>query len=664
MGMKNAIRYLALLSFGLSSAVQAVDSLSSDSAMDITGDELLFMDIPTVVTASRRAEPVSRAPMQVTVITADDIRMSGATSIPDVLRLVPGIEVVTLGVRNQSVKIRESSVDPYSSKLLVMIDNRTVFWDAYGTVRWEMLPVSLNEIERIELVRGPGSSLYGSNAVNGVVHIITKRPDEIGGTAVSVTTGEQGTIRGSAMFGHAGERLSGKVSAEVDLVDEWGGGDIAAGRIDRLNGLIGYRRDDDLSLHLSSGLSHSDGTRFYADRQLGHIALTGQEIYGQLDMAIHDAAIATFVKSDDFDLDVLALGETIRYRTLLWNIDAQRPFEIAEWFTLLAGANYRVTRLYSNRYVPEDHTHHNLGLFIDNEILLGDIAQLRLGGRYDWHPITGSLFSPRGAAVLTPDRDHVLRLSAGTAYRNPTFLESYLDLEVDGFIVEGQELVFDTAGTTYPFALPATFELHGNRDLEPTVQRSAELSYSGRFLHKVDADLTAYIQYLTGLYTIETTPQSWDTVTSRIRVTQDRKMGDDAFGFGGETALRTRMTDWLELSGGYSYQRHWHIEDDTLWTLQRASPAHKVNLGARLTWRGLWLGLDCLWRDHTRWEWSDESVALPAYWLVNAGAGYHRDAMSVSAAVFDLFDRQHHEFPPAYADRLHQRVTVTVSCVF
>ncbi len=664
MSLKNAIRYLALLFIGLSSTVQAGDSLSSDTSTDITGDELLFMDIPTVVTASRRAEPVSRAPMQVTVITADDIRMSGATTIPDVLRLVPGIEVVTLGVRNQSVKIRESSVDPYSSKLLVMIDNRTVFWDAYGTVRWEMLPVSLNEIERIELVRGPGSSLYGSNAVNGVVHIITKRPDEIDGTAVSVTTGEQGTIRGSAKFGAAGERLSGKISAEVDLVDQWGGGDVPAGRIDRLNGLIEYRWGDGLSLNLSGGLSHCDDTRFYAGRELRNIGTSGEEAYGQLDLLLHDAAITTFVKSDDFDLNLLALEHTIRYRTLLWNIDAQRPFELAEWFTLLVGANYRVTRFYDNRYVAEGHTHHIVGLFLDNELLRGDIVQLRLGGRYDWHPITGSRFSPRGALVLTPADNQVVRLSAGTAYRNPTYLDSYLELEFDAFIDAQERIVFDTSDAPSAFALPVTLELCGNDNLGPTTQRSAEARYSGRFLKRLDADIAAYTKYVTGLYTDSVHVQSWDTTTNRMRVRQDKVMGDDAFGFGGEAAVRARLTEWLELRGGYSYQRHWHIEHDTLWTLQRASPAHKVNLGARIEHRGLWFSVDCLWRDDTRWEWSNETARVPGYWLVNASAGYRREVMSVSAGVFDLFDRQHYEFPPRYADRLHQRLTVTVSCLF
>src|SRR3989339_475692 len=112
-------------------------------------EDLMFMDI-SVVTASKKAQSLADAPATVAVITSDDIQRSGALTIPDLLRNVPGVEVMAFNTRNQQVSIRGFN-EFMSNKMLVMIDGRSVYWEAYGFVFWDALHIVLDEIDRIEI---------------------------------------------------------------------------------------------------------------------------------------------------------------------------------------------------------------------------------------------------------------------------------------------------------------------------------------------------------------------------------------------------------------------------------------------------------------------------------------------------------------------------------
>lgn len=128
-----------------------------------------------VVTAAKKAQKISQAPAAMYVITDEDIRQSGATSIPDALRMVPGIDVMEITATDFVINARGFNKE-MSDKMLVLIDGRSVYWDFYGLVVWDSFPINLEEIKRIEIVRGPGSALYGANAFSGVINILTFLP--------------------------------------------------------------------------------------------------------------------------------------------------------------------------------------------------------------------------------------------------------------------------------------------------------------------------------------------------------------------------------------------------------------------------------------------------------------------------------------------------------
>ncbi len=161
-----------------------------ETALPVLEDKSVDVYEQVVVSAARGASSRLDAPSATTIITDEDIRLSGARSLPDLLRRVPGMETLTLTVADTSLAVRGFN-QRLSNKLLVLLNGRSVYLDFLGMTWWSMLPIQMEDIERVEVIRGPGSTLYGANAFGGVVNIITKPPGEKRST-FSATVGTGG----------------------------------------------------------------------------------------------------------------------------------------------------------------------------------------------------------------------------------------------------------------------------------------------------------------------------------------------------------------------------------------------------------------------------------------------------------------------------------------
>ena len=150
----------------------AMNVLAADSASNFELSPEQLLDA-TVTSASKAPEKLKDAPAAIFVLTGEDIMRSGATSIPEALRLVPGVQVAQLNANSWAVGVRgfNSGLD---DKLLVLVDGRSVYDPLFSGVHWDAQDMVLEDIDRIEVIRGPGASLWGANAVNGVINIITK----------------------------------------------------------------------------------------------------------------------------------------------------------------------------------------------------------------------------------------------------------------------------------------------------------------------------------------------------------------------------------------------------------------------------------------------------------------------------------------------------------
>jgi iron complex outermembrane recepter protein len=186
------------LSIGAVLLAAAVLPAHAQNAADVNALSLEQLANVEVTSVSRRPEPLSQAPAAIYVITAEDIRRSGAGSLPEVLRLAPNLEVARVNGYSYTVTARGFNSTGASNKLLVLIDGRSVYSPLASTVFWENVDIPLDDIERIEVVSGPGGTLYGANAVNGVINIITKNAADTQGGLADARVGISGdNIAGS-----------------------------------------------------------------------------------------------------------------------------------------------------------------------------------------------------------------------------------------------------------------------------------------------------------------------------------------------------------------------------------------------------------------------------------------------------------------------------------
>src|SRR6202034_561741 len=159
---------LAVLA-GLTALSSLAQQPNASDLSQISLEDLMNIQVTSV---SKKEQKLSRTGAAVFVITQDDIRRSGATNIPDLLRLAPGVDVARIDANQWAISIRGFN-DQYANKVLVLIDGRSVYSPSFSGVYWDMQSVPLEDIDRIEIIRGPGGTVWGANAVNGVINIIT-----------------------------------------------------------------------------------------------------------------------------------------------------------------------------------------------------------------------------------------------------------------------------------------------------------------------------------------------------------------------------------------------------------------------------------------------------------------------------------------------------------
>ena len=255
----------------LMSLVAGVASMSEAQAqsMDYSALQQLFGE-PVTTSATGSPQRVTEVPANMEIITADDIRRSGADNIPDILQFVAGMDVRRYGAGQAEVSVRGYN-QQFSPRLLVLINGRQVYFDDYGRTAWQLLPFQLDEIRQIEVVKGPNSALFGFNAVGGVINIITYDALLDSTNAVTVSAGTQDSLSGSAVVTlHDGDTAGVRLSAGGFRSDEFSTSSLpsALGPFNQSPHQLAFSAEGEVKLapnvDLSLGGTATDGRRFDA----------------------------------------------------------------------------------------------------------------------------------------------------------------------------------------------------------------------------------------------------------------------------------------------------------------------------------------------------------------------------------------------------------------
>ena len=463
-----------------------------------------------VVSASRSEQALINAPAAVTLITSQTLQNSPGSNMGDLLRAVPGINVTQTSSRDVNFTTR-GATSTLATSQLALVDGRSIYLDFFGMVMWDLVPTNLNEIKRIEVVRGPASAVWGANAMSGVVNVITKTPRELAATAGgnSVVIGAGAFNRnvtgrdedtGSLFYvngSHAravDDRWSYKLSAGYFTQDplprpfgvipnqfqtpypdlgntgtsqpkfdarvdyDFAGGD--RGRLTFGGGVAG-----------TEGIIHSGVGPFDIDSESRMTYVTGRYEKGARRMAffsnlLHGNAI-----------NLLARGPTgaflpLIFDTKTFDVEASDVRTIGTRHALSFGGNFR-HNTFDISLAPDGDDRNEGGAYIQDEIFLSDHFRWVVGGRVDkFSSIDDAVFSPRTTFMIKPAPSQTFRVSFNRAFRAPSFINN----NIDTVILNQIDL-----RAAHPLLANFVFPIGavGNEELEQETLTAFEIGYVG-----------------------------------------------------------------------------------------------------------------------------------------------------------------------------------------
>ncbi len=502
--MKRTSLWLSLLTALAPGYLQAIE----DPLLDLSLEELVRTDVTSV---SRKSQSLTDVPAAAFVISSEDIRRSGARALPDLLRMVPGLQVAQIDNGRYAVTSRSFN-GRFANKLQVLVDGRSIYHPLFAGVLWELDPIPLEDIERIEVIRGAGAVMWGANAVNGLINIISKTTRNQTGGSVSVGGGTQGN---AMLYARIGQTLdndaSWKLSTQVRHADASRRDDFGGRSNDALdNAVVDFRFDKslgngrDFSIWANASRSSTGDlwrtqptfTPFptpsisLADQRPDQI-LDSQSLVGRYrwigDSGIESTLQGSITRSG---IDITAF---IKENRTTYDLDYQGRYAIGA-HDLTWGLNHRSSNdeMSTNEpYVaiaPKSYTQQNTGIFLhDDWTLLPDTLKFGIGGRADVTSRNGTNYSANATLLWTPTRTDSAWIKLAQAPRTAARAEK------DVSILAGVTVV--NMGVN----IPVITYVDGDNKLGPEMSRGVELGYRKQFSSTLNADLTAYRYRLTDL---------------------------------------------------------------------------------------------------------------------------------------------------------------------
>jgi iron complex outermembrane receptor protein len=614
---------------------------------------------PEIFSLSKKKENAFDAPSATYVLSSEEIRRSGATSIPEALRLIPGLQVARIDGNKWAISARGFNRQ-FSNKLLVMIDGRIVYTYLFSGVAWNVHDYVIEDIDRIEVVRGPGGTIWGANAVNGVINIITKSAIQTQGSYVSQIVGNQDKSITEVRYG--GEtsskdnyRLYAKhtIRGGVDRYDTKTGNNDGI-KQDR----AGFRYDinsiKDSSLSFYGDIFSGTSGNYFAtlkNPDKNDVDTTGGNLTMNWNKKLSNNSSFTlnsYITYDKVDLPVLYRDEKI------FDLDFQHFYNFSKDNQFIWGLGYRqmqdstktsdVNGVVQINYFPSSRNDQTYSAFIQDKIgLIEDKLYLTLGSKFLINDFTGFEYQPNARLAYYPTRNQTVWASVSRAIRTPTRAEDGSDIKLDNTSISANR---------------------GSNTYESEQLIAYEVGYRIKPTHGTLIDASVFYNDYSKLRTFEAAGPGTSNPTAA-------NLGyGESYGF--EITGKWQVTNDWKLEANYDYfTMDLHISDestdnkttagpiplgiiDGLQVAEGVSPKNQFklksfyNITSKIEFDNILYYVDNLPMAGSNYR----SKGLPSYFRFDTRIGYIATRnLDFSVGVQNLFNQVHTEFKPALYNR-------------
>lgn len=581
-------------------------------------DQLADIDVSSV---TKTSETIADAPAAIYVITHEDIVRSGATTIPEILRLAPNLQVAQTSASKYVITARglsgSNAAQNFPNKLLVLIDGRSVYTPLYSGVYWDMQDVLPRDIARIEVISGPGATLWGANAVNGVINIITRSSgDTQGGLMVASAGDYQGGI-GLRYGGRISENLTYRVYAK------------AYGYRDTLTS-TGTRAHDNWTkpqggFRFDWAPTLADTLTLQGDAYKGADAQPGQpdeDIEGRNILArwTHAGSGGSSIQVQAYyDRTARGTEQGGRFWLDTYDFDLQHQFNLGSRNALVWGGGARFSRYTilgaaALQFAPASRTLKLANVFVQDSITLTPALKAVVGLKLEDDPYSGATLLPSARLSWKPAEGVLLWAAASRAIRSPT--------PFDRDVVE-------TVGSQV--------FLKGDADFQPERLTAYEAGLRVQPTPRASISISAFYNVYDGLRTIEPTPATF------LPLRWGNRMGGHTYGL--EAWGSYQAASWWKLSAGFNLlSEHLKFKPGASRILGLAQagsdPKHQASVRSSMN-----LGHGFTLDGDLRYVGARPDPFVPHYVELNARLGWNiTERVQLSLSAFNLLHDRHQEF--------------------
>ena len=633
----------------------------------ISLEDLMNMQVTSV---SKRAQKLADAAAAIFVITQDDIRRSGASSIPEALRLVPGLEVARIDENKWAIGSRGFN-GRFDNKLLVLIDGRSVYTPLFSGVYWNVQDVLLEDVDRIEVIRGPGATLWGANAVDGVINIITKPAQLTQGGMVATEVGTEERTTESVQYG--GKLGDNNYYRGYAKYSDWAASKDATGKSisDGWHTMRGGFRMDTApsrvdSLTVQGDLYHTNYgetltvpilTAPYSNTFPNVGNYSGGDILGHWTHAFARSSTSLQMYYDNTNTTDNSLFTD---HESVYDIDFQHDLHIGESQELIWGLGYRSIQDSNGSsstvsLLPSHSSLNQFSSFVQDEVSLFD-SRLRvtIGSKFEHNDFTGFEVEPNIRFVGVVSKNQSVWAAISRAVRTPALTEEGLRLD---------EAAVPPGTPPFNSPLPVVEAIFGSNQFQSEDLLAYEIGYRVQATSTFSADIATFYNSYTNLRSaepgapfVEGSPVPTDVVVPFVA---SNKMGGGTYG--AELFADWRVLPKWRLTGSYSYlqmdiAKNANSLDPTADNPDGESPRHQWYIRSSLD-------LPKHFEEDTTLRYVDRlsSLNIPSYYSLDANLGWRPLAkLELSVGAENLLNDKHVEFIPEFINTIPMMVMRTV----